>query len=722
MATFLLEIGTEELPAEFSRQVISQLREKALADLNQMRVVHGNILCSSTPRRIFLLVENICELAKDYVEERKGPPEIQAFNNGSPTSAAIGFAKSCGVNPNELQIRDTPKGPFVFAKIIEKGKPVDELLISLVPKWIGDLHGSRFMRWSTGERRFSRPIRWIVCLLDQKLIPISILGCNPEIKSGNQSRGHRLFQESLTITSPSEYISTLEKNGVQVDRARRQKIIQNLIDKAANEYKSFPDLPHELLEELTDLVELPSLVCGQYDDLFLNLPPEVLTTVMRSHQRYIPLYITDKSEVDPLALNSKNILNTSFLCISNGLNVSNKTVTLGNQTVLKARLSDAKFFEDADLAISSSMRCELLKKVSFSEGLGSLFDRVKRIEWIVEQLIKKIKIKSINSNNAFQAARLCKHDLVSQMVGEFPELEGIIGGKYLLKEGEPREVALAVLEHYLPRFTGDSLPSSNTGAVLALAERFELLMSIFSKGERPSGSSDPYALRRAGNGILQILWDREWEFDLNNLLQEFINHWASLFPEFSINQSQIFNDLTQFFRQRIISLLEDEGIDIDLINAVTGDIESISSLLCNPSDTKLRASVLSKMRESNILSSLQLVVTRASRIAENSQLPLNILEPEGFIDAKLFEKQSEFELYKVISSLEPISKSKSKDRYFELAKVLIDGSIALANFFDGEQSVMVMTDNLKIRFNRLNLLAIIRNQARVLADFDQIST
>ncbi len=721
MATFLLEIGTEELPADFSRQVISQLKEKALSDLDQMRVIHGNCLCSSTPRRIFLLIENLPDKAKDYVEERKGPSALQAFKNGSPTQAAIGFAKSCGINSDQLEVRETKKGSFVFAKILEKGKPVNELLISLIPKWIGELHGTRFMRWSSGERRFSRPVRWIVSLLDEKLIPIALGGCNPEVISNNRTRGHRLFQDSVTINSASEYLPTLERFGVQVDRIKRQKLIINLINSASKEYKSFPELPQDLLEELTDLVETPSLICGKFDNHFLNLPPEVLTIVMRSHQRYIPLYLSEKSILDPLSFQSKDILNTSFLCISNGLTTSSNTVVLGNERVLRARLSDAKFFVESDLAQSSESRCELLKKVTFAEGLGSLFDRVKRIEWIVEILLKEIHIQSINQNNLLNAARLCKHDLVSQMVGEFPELEGIIGGKYLLKEGKPREIALAVLEHYLPRFAGDSLPTSSSGAILALAERFELLISIFSKGERPSGSSDPFALRRAGNGILQIIWDRNWEFDLNHLLDDFINYWTTLFPEFSIKHSILSKELRQFFRQRIISLLEEDGIDVDLVNSLTGGLDSTSYLLSNPSDVKLRSSVLHKMRSDNTLSSLQLVVTRASRLAKNSQLPLSIISPEGIIDQKLFEKDSEFQLLNIINALEPITKSNSRDRYFELAKVLIDGSKALAEFFDGDQSVMVMTDDLKIRNNRLNLLAIIRNQARVLADFDYIS-
>ena len=722
MSTFLLEIGTEELPADFSKQVVSQLSDNVLSDLDQSRLTHGNIHCSSTPRRIFLLIENLADKADDFVEERKGPPESQAFKNGSPAEAAIGFAKRCGLSPDELDIRETTKGSFVFAKIVEKGKPAKQLLIDLIPQWIGNLQGRRFMRWSSGTRRFSRPVRWIISLLDDQLIPFTLADCEPQVISSKKSRGHRLFKSSVTIPSASEYITALKNVGVQVDRKERRETIINLVKEASILYKSSPYIPNDLLEELTDLVELPSLISGKIDKEYLKLPPEVLTTVMRSHQRYIPLYFSDQLDSDPLSFDSQNTLNPSFLCISNALPEAKALVILGNERVLRARLSDAQFFVKADLAISSLSRCELLKNVSFAEGLGSLFDRVKRIEWIINGLLKTINCKTINAVSAKRAAQLCKHDLVSQIVGEFPELEGVMGGKYLIKEGESREVALAVLEHYLPRSTVDSLPSSSTGSILALAERFELLLSIFSKGERPSGSSDPFALRRAGNGILQILWNRNWLIDFNDFFDESIIYWSNLFPLFEINHSRLLNDLRLFFRQRIISLLEEEEIDIDIIKAVTGDLENVEALLSNPTEIKLRALLLSEMRKNNTLSSLYLVVTRASRLAVKSNLPVNILGPIGFVDTTLFEKESEFQLLNVINSLESISTSKSSDRYLELAKGLNDASRVLSEFFDGEQSVMVMSDNLKIRTNRLNLLAIIRNHALILADFSQIAS
>ena len=708
------------MPADFSRLVISQLSEKVHSDFSRLRISFGEIKCSSTPRRIILLVDGLSDLADDFVEERKGPPSSQAFKNGVPTQAAIGFANRCGLSPEELEIRNTPKGAFVFAKIIESGKPVFQLLRELAPKWISEIQGRRFMRWGTGDRRFTRPVRWVVSLLDERLVPFSFDGCDPSICSGSISKGHRLYKNSLTITSATEYSSILENAGVAIHRSTRKNLIKKLIEEESVKLQSFPDLSHSLLNELTDLVESPSLIIGEFESRFLDLPPEVLTTVMKVHQRYVPLFLEEDLLKDPLSFDSRNTLAPLFLCISNGLNKASNSIKIGNERVLKARLSDAEFFVKADLSVSSEVRREKLSGVAFAEGLGSLLDRVTRIEWIVSFLSEKIISPNINIENLKRAAYFCKHDLVSQMVGEFPELEGIIGGKYLLKEGESREVALAVSEQYLPRGSADCLPESESGSILALAERFELLFSIFSKGQRPSGSSDPYALRRAGNGILQILWSNNWCFDINKFINHSIKYWSELLPDFNINCVEVLLDLQEFFRQRIISLLEDQGIDSDLVQSVAGETISSSALLSDPLDIRLRADLLLKMRGNGQLSAIQAVVNRASRLADNSTLPTNKYCPSELVKPELFEKECEFEMLKVVNFLEPIVNSSSVDRYVNLSKGLVASAEALSQFFDGDQSVMVMADDLEIRTNRLNLLGILRNQASILADFSQI--
>ncbi len=720
VSTFLLEIGTEELPADFARLALPQLEQMLQRDLAEARLGHGAIRCTSTPRRLAVQVANLEAAAPDLEEERKGPPAAQAFTDGVPTPAAVGFAKRCGIDPAALEVRETPKGPFVFATVLEKGRSAPELLSEWIPQWISALQGRRFMRWGSGESRFSRPVRWLVAMLDGQVVPVRLEGSDPEVVSGNSSRSHRLHGGAVTISSAEAYDEALAAAGVQVDRGQRAQWIRTTVEQAAAALQANPDLPDELFEELTDLVEAPLLIEGSVDEHYLALPAEVLSTVMRAHQRYVPLY-RQGADQDPLALDARSSLLPRFLCIGNGLPEALATVRRGNERVLKARLADAEFFVQADRAVPSIDRRDQLARVTFAAGLGSLLDRVERLEWCTDVLLELLELPAATASHARRAAHLCKHDLVSQMVGEFPELQGVMGGKYLLAEGEPREVALAVLEHYLPRGAGDALPESDPGAVVALAERLELLLSIYAKGERPSGSSDPYALRRAGNGVLQILWAKGWSLNLQQWLERATAHWAQLLPEFKVDAGALAAELAEFLRQRLQSLLEEGGTAVDLVQAVAGDGVPIERVITDPSDARQRAELLMALRASGELAAVQAVVTRAARLAEKGDLTATVLSAAGVVDAALFEKSSEAGMLAVIEQLEPIATSDSADRYSRLAQGLIAGASALASFFDGEQSVMVMADDAAIRGNRLNLLGVLRNQASVLADFSRIS-
>ena len=719
MATFLLEIGTEELPADFARLALPQLEHLVRSDLAEQRLSHGAVTCTSTPRRLSVLVADLAAGQQDLEEERKGPPAGQAFKDGVPSQAAIGFAKRCGIEATALEVRETAKGAFVFARVREAGRPSAEVLAQQIPLWIQALQGRRFMRWGEGDNRFSRPVRWLVALLDANLIPITLKGSDPEVVAGQQSRGHRLWAESVTIPSADRYVETLAAVGVEVNRASRRAAIEQAVQQAAAALGARPDLPEELLEELTDLVEAPQLFEGSVAEHYLSLPAELLATVMRTHQRYVPLYRLD-AELDPLALDARDCLLPRFLCIGNGLAAATATVRRGNERVLKARLADAEFFVQADRAVASIDRRDQLDRVTFAEGLGSLRDRCERLEWFTDVLLELLPLTSTNADQARRAAHLCKHDLVSQMVGEFPELQGVIGAKYLVAEGEPREVALAVLEHYLPRGAGDRLPSSAAGAVLALAERLELLLSIYAKGERPSGSSDPYALRRAGNGLLQILWAQGWGLDLQALLQRASAHWAELFPDFAVDAPALALELGEFLRQRLLSLLEEE-LPADLVQAVAGESVALARVISDPADARQRAELLVKLRSQGTLAAVQAVVQRASRLAEKGDLPASVLAPGSVVQPALFEKSSETAMLQVLKQLEPIATGSDPGRYAQLAEGLTAGAAALAAFFDGDQSVMVMADDPEVRRNRLNLLAVLRNQASVLADFSRIN-
>lgn len=719
MATFLLEIGTEELPADFARLALPQLEAAVEADLLRSRIRHGRVGATGTPRRLALSIDDLALQQADLAEERKGPPAAQAFRDGQPTSAAIGFARRCGVKPEQLEVRDSGKGSFVFARTIERGRPTAELLADLIPGWIWGLQGRRFMRWGVGESRFSRPVRWLVALLDGEVIELELPDCDPPIRSGRLSRGHRLQPEPVAIADAGVYAATLAALDVQVERDIRTTWIRERLAQAAVEAGAQLDLPTELLEELVDLVESPELIEGTIDARFLALPPEVLSTVMRSHQRYVPMVRPDAPE-DPLALEANATLLPRFLCIANGRPAAADTIRRGNERVLRARLADAEFFLQADRAVPSIDRRDQLDRVTFAEGLGSLRDRCERIEWLTDVLLDSLALEGSLASDARRAAHLCKHDLVSQMVGEFPELQGVIGGKYLLVEGESRGVALAVLEHYLPRGAGDALPGSDAGAVVALAERLELLLSIWSKGERPSGSSDPYALRRAGNGLLQILWERGWSIDLPALLRRAGAHWSVLLPHFRIGAEALAAELADFLRQRLISLLEEADLDADLVQAVAGEGLPLDRVLRDPADALRRVRLLADLRRDGELPALQAVVQRASRLASRGDLDPAVLSPTAVVDAALFSSAAERAMLTVLENLEPIAAAVPVP-YGELARQLAKSASTLSAFFDGEQSVLVMAEDPAVRRNRLNLLAVLRNQASRLADFDRIS-
>ncbi len=680
MSTYLLEIGTEELPADLAESVISQLEFNVNNDLNSAQLKFTELRVTTTPRRIALMIDGIASFSADNIEERKGPPLSQAFKEGKPTKAAIGFAKRYNLNPEELEIRETSKGKFVFANLIEKGKPVISLLAEYLPRWISQIQGRRFMRWGQGDFRFSRPIRWIVSLLDSDILDFEISGCDPEIKIGNISRPHRLYGTEFQIKNAKTYFDQLKAVGVMVDRKRRLSFIHDLVVNQETNNKLKPDLSEPLLNELTDLVESPLLVTGNFDDSFLDLPPEVLSTVMKVHQRYIPLFKVNVKH-DPLSLDSRDILLPIFLCISNGLSSAKENIILGNEKVLKARFSDASFFIKSDLLINSSTRID-----------------------------KSVKV-----------AHFSKHDLVSNMVDEFPELQGIIGSKYLLHEGESRDVCLGVLEHYKPKGSSDSLPSNNLGNVVSLAERFELLLSIFAKGERPTGSSDPYALRRAANGILLIIWEKDWQLNINEIINESLIYWKQMFPNIPFDINSLYLELIEFFRQRIVSLLEEKDINSDIIQAIAGDTTPTKKLLDDPTDVLFRASLLMDMRQQNTLNLLQAVVTRASKLAAKNSIPNDVIDPLTFVDTSMFEKDCENKMFDILEKLKPLAINCDRIKYKLLAEGLASSADILSNFFDGEGSVMVMSDNINLRKNRLNLLSILRNQSFIIADFSKLN-
>jgi glycyl-tRNA synthetase beta chain len=459
------------------------------------------------------------------------------------------------------------------------------------------------------------------------------------------------------------------------------------------------------------LVEWPSPVVGKFESEFLHLPTEVITTVMVSHQRYFPVFKTE---------NHKELL-PHFITVSNGDPTKSDIIAKGNERVIRARLADGQFFYNADIAKPLESFLPQLEKVTFQEDLGSLRAKVNRIVNIAEQIATQLQLAQTDRQNIQRAALLCKADLVSQMVYEFPELQGIMGQKYALASGEPEAVATAIFEHYLPRGADDILPETLTGQVVGLADRLDTLVSIFGLGMIPSGSSDPFALRRAANAIVNITWSANLAINLDNLLQQTAANFAQ---EYNKEVGQLVTTLQEFFLQRIRTLLQEEKqIDYDLVNAVLGenDPEYTERALQDLLDVRDRALYLQQIRNDGTLDKIYETVNRSTRLAAQGDLDTKQLEPAGLIRPELFQKSSEKAFYDVIVELVPQTQTAQQSRNYQLLVAALEKSApTVSNFFDGPESVLVMDTNPEIKRNRLNLLGLLRNHARVLADFGAI--
>ncbi len=720
MSKYLLEIGTEELPAKFADSVVDQLKSLLEFELEKNFIKNNEIFCSSTPRRIFLLISGLNDLGKDKIELRKGPKADAAFLNGVPTNAAIGFAKSLDLDVKDLLTKKIKNVDFVFGEKIEKGKSTKYLLSLIIPKVIKALQGSRFMKWSYGNFKFSRPIRWIISLYNDEILEFNIDDIEPQIIFNNFSRGHRLISNKVFINHPDNYLKSLEASGVLADRTRRKKIINDLVNKSAHDLRLYPDLSDQLLNEITDLVESPDLLVGNFDNKYLTLPTEVLCTVMKNHQRYVPLFKANK-KFSKLDLDSKETLSTKFFLISNGLSEANKSIKKGNENVLKARFADAKFFIEADLNLSCNDRNKKISSISYLKGLGNIAEKVERIIFIANEIFNEVKDSSINIQELLEAAKFSKQDLCSEIVKEFPELQGTMGGKYLMNEGFSKNVSLAVSEHYFPRFYKDNLPSTKYGSILAISDKLETIISIFVIGKRPSGSSDPYALRRNLNGIIQIIWQNNFDLKFDKLIAKLIDHWHSEFNALNINHQKILNDLIEFSKQRIISHLEESSYDKEIISS-TCESENIRHLnILDIADLKNRIETLQKFKLENDSASLINIISRYTKLANKGNLENDKYTCEDKINIELFEKKSEIDVFNFLQKLENLLNTKDWE-YHQLINLFQKNTQILFEIFDNNNGVLVMTEDLKLRNNRLNLLALVRNYSLLIADFTLLNS
>ncbi|MEM9807491.1 MAG: glycine--tRNA ligase subunit beta, partial [Cyanobacteria bacterium P01_D01_bin.56] len=454
MATFLLEVGTEDLPASFVSDALNQWKAKIPVELEEQLLTPESIEFYGTPRRLALVLNGLPDRQPDREEEAKGPSVKAAFKDGKPTKAAEGFARSRGVSVDDFEIRETKKGEFIFVTQKIAGRPATDILTELIPQWILGLEGKRFMRWGDGDLRFPRPVRWLVSLMDDQVLPITLVSGSETCESGRVSQGHRvLHPEPLTLKNATGYVEAMKSIYVEVDPDVRRKIITAQVDKAAKSVKGEAIVNSDLLEEVINLVEWPTAVVGKYDEEFLELPSEVAITEMESHQRYFPL----KSGAGLLP---------NFITISNGDPAKSDIIAEGNGRVIRARLSDGMFFFNADRTQPLVDYLSKLDMVTFEERLGSMRQKVDRIVAVAGAIASQLNLDSTQTELANRAALLCKADLVTQMVGEFPELQGIMGEKYARHSKEPEAVAPAISEHNLPKGAGASLPQSLTGHVV----------------------------------------------------------------------------------------------------------------------------------------------------------------------------------------------------------------------------------------------------------------
>ena len=679
----LLEIGTEEIPARFMAGALRQLETLAQKKLGELRVQYKEIEVLATPRRLVLILRDVAEMQADMQSENKGPSLKIAFDeNGNPTKAAQGFARGQGVVPTELVVKDG----YVYAMVHEIGKPVGELLPNFLTDLIDSLTFPKNMRWANLERRFVRPIRWLLALFGSEVIPFTIA----EVSTGNKTRGHRfLSQGEFIVSSVEEYFATLADNYVMVDQEVRRRVIREQVEKIAIEQGGTATIDEDLLEEVVYLVEYPTALCGKFESKYLSLPPEAVITPMREHQRYFPVF-SKEGKLLPV-----------FITVRNGGSEHLAIVQHGNERVLKARLADAQFFYEEDKKIKLIDRLEKLKTIVFQEGLGSIYDKTMRIKGLALKIGKNVGAGDELQPIIERGATLTKADLVTGMVCEFTELQGTMGREYAQLNGENLEVAEAIFEHYLPRFAGDILPATLVGQVLSIADKLDNIVATFSRGLIPTGSQDPYALRRQALGIVNILIAGKHHVSLREMLLYTMELLAINSAE---QQEKMLSEIQDFFRLRIKNVLSDENIRYDMIDAVmalgTNDVY----------DTWLRAKALETEGTSEKMQKSFQAFIRISNLMKHATI--------DEIDESLFAVEAERNLYQAYNAArQQIDKMITGKDYKGIFGIMASMTQPIDAFF-GE--VMVMAEDSAVRNNRLALLKGITGLTADIVDVSKI--
>ena len=680
--TLLLEIGTEEVPAHVMPGILSQLKENAAKTFEELRIEYKNIKTLGTPRRSALLVEGLAEQQADLSKENRGPAVNIAFDaDGNPTKAAQGFARGQGVKPEELVTKDG----YVYAMVHEKGGQTADLLGETLKGLVDGLNFPNNMHWADLDYKFIRPLRWLVALYGQDVIDFEVAN----VKSGRTSRGHRFLSEGdFEIANAEDYVEACRKASIIVDQNERCEMIRQQIAEVAAANGGQAEVNEDLLEEVLYLVEYPTALCGKFDEKYLALPAEAVITPMRDHQRYFP--VLKDGQLLPL-----------FITIRNGGKEHLETVQHGNERVLRARLEDAQFFFDEDRKKTLEQHGEKLKTVVFQDGLGTIYDKALRLEVLAGYIADAIGANEQDKKDAVRAAKLAKADLVTGMVTEFTELQGVMGREYALLDGETKAVAQAIDEHYMPRFAGDSQPASVAGRIVSLADKIDTIVGTFSRGLIPTGSQDPFALRRQALGIVNMLKEAQYHISLSQLVAKAME---LLKIADAGQQAKLQNDVADFMKLRLKNVLADAGISYDVVDAVFVTVDDIYGVF-------LRAQAVNEAVKQDMEKTIQAFV-RTGNIARKAE------DVQAAVEAGLLAEQVEKDLCKAYEAASAkAEKEIAAQDYAGAIDTLSQLAAPIDTFFDG---VMVMDKDEKIKNNRLGLLKLVDNLICQVADFSKI--
>ncbi len=687
----LIEIGTEELPPK-ALLTLSQAFEKSVAsDLNDAGLACTNIKAFAAPRRLALLISDLDEKQADREIEKRGPALTAAFGeDGCPTKAAEGFARSCGVESvDQLSELKTDKGAWLAYTLHEKGQTAAELVPDIIRNALDKLPIPKRMRWGAGDAQFVRPVHWVVLLLGNTVIDTEILG----IQSDNKTWGHRFHHPaSMTLFDPAGYADLLKSQGyVVADFTERREIVRQAVTDIATTQKGTAVIDEALLDEVTAMVEWPVAVLGNFDKAFLDVPMECLISSMKSHQKYFHLVDTDGK------------LMPHFITVSNIDSSNLDTVRKGNERVIRPRLSDAEFFWQQDKKHRLDTHLESLKKVVFQKKLGSVHDKSERIAALAKTIADTL---GQDSDAAVRAAQLCKCDLMSEMVNEFPDLQGVMGRYYASADGESDSVAQAIEDHYKPRFAGDDLPNDIIGQAVSIADKLDTLVGLYAIGQPPTGQKDPYALRRAALGILRICMECSLNINVHDLISIAADNYKTLSPKLDV-ADKVVDDVFDFILGRLAVYYSNQDFSADEIDAIV----SLRPGQFNELDQRLRAvSAFRKLPEAESLSAAN---TRITNILKKSKQAI-----ADSVDTNLFESTEEKSLYDAIqSSLTNVEPLLEKGDYTTALTNLASLREPVDRFFD---NVMVMADDDAIRNNRLALLNTLRQLFLRIADLSRL--